>query len=142
MPRAPPRCVCRARGSGPCPCPNQRARAPPASASTHRAADGRTQQFDPQDLEAFREIAQDPNPFKLLTNSICPAIYGHETVCPPPRRGRARLDRVFVTQRYGPSPGVGPRSGTTPETSRAAGTMGGHRGPPRGGGGLAQGLGI
>eukprot|EP00466_Bigelowiella_natans_P007098 jgi/Bigna1/45150/e_gw1.113.2.1 len=37
-------------------------------------------QFSERDFEAFEEIANQKDVFKLIVNSLCPTIYGHETV--------------------------------------------------------------
>jgi DNA helicase MCM8 len=36
--------------------------------------------FDMRDLHAIREIANEPDLFRLLVHSLCPSIYGHEMV--------------------------------------------------------------
>ena len=36
--------------------------------------------FTSKDLKAVKEIANDSDTFKLIVNSICPSIYGHEVV--------------------------------------------------------------
>jgi len=43
---------------------------------------GKTQQdvFSIKDMYGIRKIASEPDLFKLITNSICPSIYGHEMV--------------------------------------------------------------
>jgi DNA replicative helicase MCM subunit Mcm2 (Cdc46/Mcm family) len=38
--------------------------------------------FSAKDLAAVRAIAEEPDPLHLIVNSICPSIYGHETVLP------------------------------------------------------------
>ncbi|KAF2071876.1 hypothetical protein CYY_006803 [Polysphondylium violaceum] len=52
------------------------------STSKQARAVGKAQQdvFSIKDMYAIREIATQPNLFKLITNSICPSIYGHEMV--------------------------------------------------------------
>eukprot|EP00002_Diphylleia_rotans_P024947 TRINITY_DN4927_c0_g1_i6.p1 TRINITY_DN4927_c0_g1~~TRINITY_DN4927_c0_g1_i6.p1 ORF type:complete len:712 (-),score=116.81 TRINITY_DN4927_c0_g1_i6:41-2176(-) len=37
-------------------------------------------QFSTKDLHGIREIAHDPNSFRLVVNSVCPSIFGHELV--------------------------------------------------------------
>jgi DNA helicase MCM8 len=36
--------------------------------------------FDSAELQAIRRIAQDPDVFRSVVNSLCPSIYGHELV--------------------------------------------------------------
>ncbi len=36
--------------------------------------------FDAAELQAIRRIAQDPDVFRTVVNSLCPSIYGHELV--------------------------------------------------------------
>lgn len=36
--------------------------------------------FDQRDLDAIREIAGEPDLFRLLVHSLCPSIFGHEMV--------------------------------------------------------------
>lgn len=38
------------------------------------------QQLATKDMYAIQEIANEPNLFHLICNSICPAIFGHEAV--------------------------------------------------------------
>lgn len=37
-------------------------------------------QFNSKDLELFEEIKNNNDPFRLLVNSLCPSIFGHELV--------------------------------------------------------------
>lgn len=37
-------------------------------------------QFTPKEMQAIKEISEEKNIFKLIINSICPGIYGHEIV--------------------------------------------------------------
>lgn len=39
-----------------------------------------TTDFSLTDLQMISEIAQEPNLFSLLVNSLCPTIYGHQMV--------------------------------------------------------------
>lgn len=36
--------------------------------------------FGPKDMQAIMAIARDPDPFNLIINSLCPAIFGHDIV--------------------------------------------------------------
>ena len=38
------------------------------------------EQWTENDYQLFQTISTDPNPFKLIVNSVCPAIFGHEIV--------------------------------------------------------------
>jgi len=44
------------------------------------ADEGGASGFTKRDLEAIKEIATDPDAFRLLVHALCPAIYGHEMV--------------------------------------------------------------
>ncbi|CAD7093672.1 unnamed protein product [Hermetia illucens] len=40
----------------------------------------RKSEFTEKDMEAIQLISKEPSPFRLLVNSLCPTIYGHEMV--------------------------------------------------------------
>jgi DNA helicase MCM8 len=49
-------------------------------------------EFDIRDYYAIKEIAAEPDLFKLLVHSLCPSIFGHEIV-----KGSFRLMMFYVT---------------------------------------------
>lgn len=48
--------------------------------SNRNALTNRKLELTAQDYEAFQMIKSEPNTFKLLVNSLCPSIYGHEMI--------------------------------------------------------------
>jgi DNA helicase MCM8 len=52
-----------------------------------------TIEFDYRDYYAIEEISREPNLFKLLVNSLCPAIYGHEVVKGVPAHHKILMSR-------------------------------------------------
>jgi len=50
-----------------------------ASAASNRP-DVKTLEFSARDLECFKNIKNSEDPFRLLVNSLCPSIFGHELV--------------------------------------------------------------
>lgn len=42
--------------------------------------DVKSLEFSSKDLELFKEIKNNEDPFRLLVNSLCPSIFGHELV--------------------------------------------------------------
>ena len=51
-----------------------------AAAGMLKGGSGSTSLFTDTDMCAVREIFEDENTFRLLVNSLCPTIFGHELV--------------------------------------------------------------
>jgi DNA helicase MCM8 len=50
------------------------------AAKVSRSGQVDDKQFSERDLEFIRKVVEVPDPFSLLVGSLCPTIYGHETV--------------------------------------------------------------